>query len=187
MIDKDTLIKVTNRDNGVVGYTVPDLGNLHRTFEKGETKEIPMEELRKLSYLPGGDIIIKDCLIINNKEALEELFLDNIEPEYFYTEEDIKRLMTTGTLDEFLDCLDFAPNGVVDLIKDMAVKMPLNDVEKRDAIKEKTGFDVTKAIQVNKETEESAEAAPKARRVTISANQEKEEGTVSRRVVVSKK
>ena len=26
--DKNTLIKVTNRDNGSVGYTIPDLGKL---------------------------------------------------------------------------------------------------------------------------------------------------------------
>ena len=54
MVDKNTIIKVTNRDNGSVGYTIPDMGNLHRSFQSGETKEITMEELRKLSYLPGG-------------------------------------------------------------------------------------------------------------------------------------
>ena len=32
MIEKDTLIKVINRVNGTVGYTIPDLNNLHRSF-----------------------------------------------------------------------------------------------------------------------------------------------------------
>ena len=32
MIENSTLIKVKNRDNGTVGYTIPDLGNLHRNF-----------------------------------------------------------------------------------------------------------------------------------------------------------
>ena len=50
MIDKNKLIEVKNRDNGRVGYTIPDLGNLHRTFQPQETKEIPFEELKKLSY-----------------------------------------------------------------------------------------------------------------------------------------
>ena len=63
MLDKNTIIKVTNRDNGTVGYTIPDLGNLHRLFQAGETKEITMEELRKLSYVPGGNNILKNYLL----------------------------------------------------------------------------------------------------------------------------
>lgn len=69
------------------------------------------------------------------------------EPEYYYSEEDVKRLMTSGTLDEFLDCLDFAPSVILDMIKTLAVELPLNDVAKRDAIKEKLNFDVAKAIE----------------------------------------
>ena len=38
MLENNTLIKVINRDNGIVGYTIPDLNNLTRTFQKGETK-----------------------------------------------------------------------------------------------------------------------------------------------------
>ena len=49
MIENNKIIKVTNRDNGHVGYTIPDLNNLTRTFTAGETKEITMEELRKLA------------------------------------------------------------------------------------------------------------------------------------------
>ena len=40
-----------------------------------------MEELRKLSYLPGGQALINDCLIVHSK-ALSELNPD-YEPEYF--------------------------------------------------------------------------------------------------------
>lgn len=56
--------------------------------------------------------------------------------------------MTTGTLDQFLDCLDFAPESVKEIIKDMAVDLPLNDVRKRNAILDKMGFDVNKAIEI---------------------------------------
>ena len=31
--------------------------------------------------------------------------------------------MTTGSLDQFLDCLDFAPSVVKDMIKDLAVEL----------------------------------------------------------------
>lgn len=163
MLEKNTIIKVMNRDNGTVGYTIPDLNNLHRNFQPKEEKEVTMEELRKLSYLPGGETIIKDCLIIENEEALKEL-LSDVEPEYFYTEEDIKTLLTSGTIDQFMDCLDFAPIGVIDLVKDLAVKMEINDIRKRQAILEKTGFDVSKAIEINKETSEEETPIEKTRR-----------------------
>ena len=53
----------------------------------------------------------------------------------------------TGSLDAFLDCLDFAPVGVIDLLKKFAVSVPLADYEKRKALKEKTGFDVDIALK----------------------------------------
>ena len=125
MLDKDTIIKVTNRDSGSVGYSIPELG-VRRKFAQGEVKELTMNELRKLSYLPGGQVILKDCLIVHNEEALRELNPD-YEPEYFYTEADIRELLLKGTEAQFLDCLDFAPEGVIELLKQLAVKLEIND------------------------------------------------------------
>ena len=55
--------------------------------------------------------------------------------------------MATGSLDEFLDCLDFAPPGVIDLIKKLSVSMPLTDFQKVNALKAKTGFDAAAALK----------------------------------------
>lgn len=156
MIAKDKKIKVINKDNGVVGYIVPDLG-IHRNFYPGECKDITYEELEKLSYLPGGDIILKELLEITDEQAVIELFSKESEPEYHYTKDDVKQLLTTGTLDQFLDCLDFAPEVVKDMIKDLAVDLPLNDIAKREAILSKTGFDVTKAIEIKNTKFDSGE------------------------------
>ena len=153
MINNNQKIKVTNRDNGHIGYTIPDLNNLTRTFAANETKEVTMNELRKLSYIPGGKVLLKDYLVLDNKEAIEEL-LDQVEPEYFYTEEDVKNLLENGSLDALKDCLDYAPVGTIDLVKKLAVELPLNDVAKREAILEMTGFNIDSAIMVNKETHE---------------------------------
>lgn len=176
MVEQSKLIKVRNRDNGTVGYTIPDLGNLHRNFQPGEEKTISMEELTKLSYLPGGDIILREYLIIEDKDALAEL-LSDIEPEYFYTKDEIKKLLSSGTINEFLDALDFAPEGVIELIKSLSVEMELNDVAKRDAILKKTGFNVTKAIEINKETSENKNDEGKIRRVEIEKKEESQEKT----------
>ena len=157
MINDNEIIKVTNRNNGTTGYSIADLGNLRRIFAPGETKKIPMEELRKLSYIPGGETILREYLVIDNKEALNELLNGGIEPEYFYTEDEVKTLLLTGSLDQLMDCLDFAPGGVIDLVKKYAVELKINDIQKRQAILNKTGFNVTSAIEINEETLEGEE------------------------------
>lgn len=147
MIDKDKMVKVINKFSGTVGYDVPEMG-IHRNFYPHEKKEISFGELEKLSFIPGGDVILKDYLEIVDEEAVIALFNEAPEPEYHYSEEDVKKLLTVGSLDQFLDCLDFAPDVIKDMIKDLAVELPLNDMEKRQAIQDKLGFDVTKAIEI---------------------------------------
>jgi hypothetical protein len=84
------------------------------------------------------------------------------------SEAQIVDLLKTGSLPAFLDCLDYAPEGVIELVKKFAVELPLTDFEKRNALKVKTGFDVDKAvansgIETDAKEEEAAEksmAAP---------------------------
>ena len=69
--------------------------------------------------------------------------------------------MQTGSLDEFEDCLNFAPKGVLDLIKQFAVALPLNDVAKRDLIQKKLNFSVASAIELAKVDEVEVVETPK--------------------------
>ena len=164
----NTFIKVVNKYSGVVGYEVPDL-NIHRNFFPNESKDISYEELEKLSFTPGGEVVLTEYLEITDKAVANALLHKEPEPEYYYTEEDVKTIMSQGTLDQFLDLLDFAPSVILDMVKTFAVDMPLNDVSKRDAIREKLGFDVTRAIEIKNtkydgETEPTAEAGASGRR-----------------------
>lgn len=162
-MEKETLVKVINRADCIVGYTIPERG-VRRQFGPKQVREIPFGELEDLTFLPGGDVILLNHLVIKNEEAVKTLFGD-VEPEYFYTEEDVKRILTTGSMDEFLDCLDFAPEGVIELVKDLAVSLPLNDNEKREIILKQLNFDVTEAIKIQNtkyDGETEAEAQAKA-------------------------
>lgn len=166
MLDKTTPIKMLNRDSGSVVYAIPEMNGLRRVFQSGEVKEVTFEEIVKLSYLPGGKELLQDSFVLDNDEAIAEI-LGKVEPEYKYGKDDIIKLMTTGSLDEFLDCLDFAPDGVKELIKEFAVELPLNDVSKRNAIKEKLNFDVDNVLRIKQEAEAEPEeeSAPTQRRV----------------------
>jgi hypothetical protein len=146
-MDKNTLIKVTNRNSGRVGYQISEL-QVNRQFASRETKEITFDELEKLSFEPGGNVLLKEYLVVKNQEALDALGI-KVEPEYFYTTEDVKRILEKGTINEFLDLLDFAPDGVLDEVKDLAVSLPLNDMNKIKAILDKLNFDVMAVIRNN--------------------------------------
>lgn len=153
MIDKNLEVEVVNRGQGGVGYSLPEMNGLQRSFQPGESKMITFEELEKLSWAPGGRYLLENELIVNNKEVIDYL-LNGVEPEYYYSDDEVKFLLTEGTLEQLLDCLDFAPDGVIQLIKHYAVSLPCNDVAKRKAILDKTGFDVTNALRLLEESGE---------------------------------
>ena len=179
MLNNDDKIRVENRDNTLVGYIVPD-SKVIRRFNAYETKEIPMGELRAMSQDKGCRNIIKNHLIIHSQEAAAEIMPD-AEPEYFYNTKDVDFLLEAGSLDQLLDALDFAPEGVVNLIKDQAVNLELNDMRKREAILEKTGFDVSKSIEIKRMTATAKTEEVKTRRVAVNTSVEEEVNTPARR------
>ena len=148
-------VKIKNRSGSTVIYNIIE-DRLRREFSPGEVKDIPKDELNKLTYQPGGRKLIEDYLLIENEAVTSDIGIKT-EPEYWMTESEVIDLLKNGSLDAFLDCLDFAPAGVLDMIKYYSVTLPLNDVNKREAIKSKLKFDVGLAI---KNTEEDKKDAP---------------------------
>ena len=136
---------VKNRSASMVVYKIPEDG-IRREFAPGESKRIRFAELEKLSYQSGGRALMVNFLQINDETVTDNLNI-HTEPEYYMSEEQIMELIKNGTMDAFMDCLDFAPVGIIDLVKKFAVSLPMNDIEKRQALKNKTGFDVSKAIE----------------------------------------
>ena len=162
MVDKKYYYNVKNRSAGVILYTIPE-DKVRRRFTPGETKRISYEELLHLSYQPGGREMMQNFLQIQSEGVPKSLGI-NPEPEYYMSENDVIELLKNGSLDAFLDCLDYAPAGVIELVKKYSVDLPLTDFDKRTALKTKTGFDVDKAIansgtEVDDATEKAVEKA----------------------------
>ena len=143
------MYNVKNRSAGRVLYSIPEAG-IRREFAPGEVKRISAEELEKLSFQPGGREIMSQFLQIQSQAAINSLGIA-VEPEYNMTEAQIQDLILNGSFDEFLDCLDFAPIGTIDLLKAYCVTLPVTDYEKRQALKTKLGFDVDSVIENSKE------------------------------------
>jgi hypothetical protein len=152
MATNNKMYIVKNRSASMVVYRIPEDG-IRREFAPGESKKIGYSELEKLSYQSGGRALMANFLQIEDETVTNNLNI-RTEAEYYMSEDQIVDLINNGSLDAFLDCLDYAPVGVIDLLKKYAVTIPMNDIQKRKALKEKTGFDVDVAIR-NMEAEKA--------------------------------
>lgn len=152
-----SIFNVKNRGASWVTYKIPEDG-IRRTFAPGEVKKISDAELEKLTFQPGGMAILAQFLQIQDEVVLRNLNI-RTEPEYHMSEADVANLIRVGSLDAFLDALDFAPVGVIDLIKKLSLEIPLTDLHKRKALKEKTGLDVDAALKHREEDREDTSSS----------------------------
>lgn len=185
MINEKAIYSVKNRSASTVIYSIPEMNNLRREFRPGEIKSVTGSELIQLSYRPGGRRIIENYLLINNEEVLDGLNME-VEPEYKLDEAGVVKLLKDGSEDQLIDCLNFAPEGVKDLVKAVALAMPLNDLNKCKIIKDMLGYDVLFVRSTNEQIakESGAEAAPapaKKRRVASTSSATKQATTTAKR------
>lgn len=146
---------VSNKSAGRVVYSIPEL-RIRRDFNIGETKKIALSELNALSMRPGGKALLYNYLYVQDANAIENILNEEVAPEYFLTTEQIPTWIVSCSLDEFKDALDFAPEGTKDLIKQTAVNLRLNDMNKRAALKAQLGFDVTAVLENQQADKEDA-------------------------------
>jgi hypothetical protein len=160
-----TLVGLTNIMNHTVVYKIEE-DKIRRVFHGNETKKVPASEIRKLNYRYGGQVLLNNHLRVENKALREELNIQLDVPEYEWTPSDVDRVLTTGSMDELLDALDFAPTGIVDMLVSRAIELKINDVNKRKAIQKATGKNVDQAISFVEEAEkETPQKEVKTRRV----------------------
>ena len=75
--------------------------------------------------------------------------------------------MTTEPIEVLLDALDYAPDAIKESLVDIAVELEIPDVNRRKAIKDATGKDVTKMIEIKntyKDDSQKEDGKPTERR-----------------------
>ncbi len=149
MLADSTLVPVRNLTNHTVGYKVPEL-NVRRVFQASEVKKLPVEEIRKLNYMPGGRNLLLGYLAVDNKDMRAELGVDADAVEFDWTEADVDKALTTEPIEVLLDALDFGPDGIKEMLIKRAVDLEIDDASKCEAISERTGADVTNKIKMKK-------------------------------------
>jgi hypothetical protein len=188
MEDKDRKVSVKNRSAATTIISIPNR-NINITLAPGQVvNTLTAGDIEEFSYQPGGDKMLREYLQLSLDE-IDKLALGEPQPEYAYTEQDVINLLKPATPDNFdllLDCLDFAPIGVIDLVKKYAVDLPLTDTRKLEAIKEKTGFDVAAAIRHVEEEKMESQEEKKGPTRRVAAEPKKEVSAVPVRRVIRK-
>ena len=113
----------------------------------------------------GGRVLLEECLSVKNAELAKEFGIsdDLLAHEYNWTEKDVEAILIYGSLDALKDALDFAPEGIVDMIVSKAVQMKLNDVAKREAITEATGRNITSMINLVEQSKQDEQEVRQCR------------------------
>lgn len=152
MFDKNKRIKVINRTDGALAYEIDTL-RVTRVWQKpGDFLNISVAELLELRTVPGGTKVLEECLVIKDPEALRILFPDTeIEPEYSYGIEEVEFLLQEAPLEQLLDTLDYAPKGVLDLIRLKSIEKLPSETAKVVAINEKFNIDINKINELHEE------------------------------------
>lgn len=164
----NTKIAVQNLTNNDVVY-IDDNGGIARrmVFHAQQTIPVEKEVIERMQYDTGGAVLLKDFLSVKDDDMRTDIGIPADQIEYNWTKEDVKNLLTSGEEDALRDALDFAPQGIIDMIIDMAVAMPLNDRNKVEIIAEATGRNIEMMInnklQYEKASEKASEKATQRR------------------------
>lgn len=156
-----TLVPVRNLVNHKVVYTIPDQ-NRRIVFEPFQERKISAGELRALHYTAGGETLLHEYLCVMNKDLREEFNIPSDQIEYDWTLNDIKYILldNKASIEALQDALDFAPEGIREMIIDYAVTLKIPDTNRRKVISQMTGIDINKQIEFAEQLDDGGAEQP---------------------------
>ena len=161
MIDKEMKVNIKNETLGRVGINLPDL-KLKRVWErKGVVRQITFDDLQQAFYEPGVEYMFREGMLsIDNMDVKKELGLepeDDKEPVnvIILSDEQRKRFLTVMPMHEFRQEISKLSHEQINSLVDYAIANEIADLDKTEFLKEKTGIDIYKAIQLNRADREN--------------------------------
>ena len=161
MIDKEMKVNIKNETLGRVGINLPDL-KLKRVWErKGVVRQITFDDLQQAFYEPGVEYMFREGMLsIDNMDVKKEL---GLEPEdakepvnvIILSDEQRKRFLTVMPMHEFRQEISKLSHEQINSLVDYAIANKIADLDKTEFLKEKTGIDIYKAIQLNRADREN--------------------------------
>lgn len=149
--------------NSYVGIDVPDL-HLKRLWErKGAKKNIPFDVLQEAFYDPSveyllrqgilyiEDLDVKIALGLEEESAKEDKSQLKIQ---ILKDEDIQRLLTVVPMYDFKEKIQALSKEQIQAVVDYAITNEITAYDKCDFLKEYTGIDIIRTVQLNRSEKE---------------------------------
>lgn len=154
MENKKVMIK--NMTNGRVVIKVPDL-NLKRIWErKNAVKPVDFEILQQAFYDEGVEYLFKEgMLYVTDEKIRVELGLEDEENKIIILDDNMKkRYLTVLPINELKEKLKELTKEQILELADYAINNEIVNMEVRDLLKEYTGIDIIRAIELNRQMKE---------------------------------
>lgn len=167
LVPDDTMVKLVNMMDSPTGYKL--MNGTFRRFAPRASMSVTAGEVREVSNMPGTITLFQNYLRVDNKDLATELGVsdDSFEHEYSWGKDEIVGALTTEPIEVLLDALDYAPDAIKESLVDFAVELEIPDVNRRKAIKDATGKDITKMIEIKnayKDDSQKEDGKPTERR-----------------------
>lgn len=160
MIDEKKKINIKNEVSSRVGINVPDL-RLDRIWEKkGVVRQITFEDLQQAFYSPGVEYMFREGILsIDDMEVKKALGLEPEDAEnpvniIILSDDQRKRYLTAMPMHEFRQEVAKLSNEQIKMLVDYAITNEIANFDKCEFLKELTGIDIYKAIQLNRADKE---------------------------------
>lgn len=154
MENKKVMIK--NMTNGRVVIKVPDL-NFKRIWErKNAVKPVDFEILQQAFYDEGVEYLFKErMLYITDEKIRVELGLEDEENKIIILDDNMKkRYLTVLPVNELKEKLKELTKEQILELADYAINNEIVNMEVKDLLKEYTGIDIIRAIELNRQMKE---------------------------------
>lgn len=147
LIPDDTVVKLTNMMDSPSGYKLAN--GTFRRFAPNATMNVTAGEVREVANMPGSITLFQNYIHVSNRDLATELGIsdDSFEHEYSWSKQDIVDALTTKPIEVLLDALDYGPDAIRESLVDMAVQLEIPDVNRRKAIQDATGKNISKMIE----------------------------------------
>lgn len=158
----DRKIMVKSETSGRKVISLPELQLKVVWEKKGVIRPIPFEKLEQAMYNNGVEYMFKQGMLsIEDKQAKIDLGLetedtDEVKGEkiVILTDNERKRYLTILPMVEFREKIKELPYEQINSLVDYAIENEITNLDKSEFLKEITGIDIFKAIQLNRQAKE---------------------------------
>ncbi len=151
------LVAIESKVDGKVLVKIPEL-HLRRVFpQKGSKVSIPMDVMREAMYYKGLSVLLETgALYIVEKSDRVELGFEEEEENkiVFLNEGQMTKMLKLDSASEMEKVMSTLATAQLREVAEFAIKKQILDMEKSKIIKNYTGIDVIKAVQLAEQNKE---------------------------------